>query len=823
MLRFKFSRMPPLCAVVMVLFMVASVGCMSGCGGGSVAGPYCGLIAEEDVAPIVGRVTEVEEGAGRLSYCAIEGERAVLAVHGTSDSWVVFGQDGDNAFATLEAITGGEGREIPGTEARVFSYLSTGNPVHPNGYAYWLEGRAGFAMYTVVAEDADESTVAALEELVIKYAPQVLDGVDSRADDPGPNWNDPTDAAPSAEPTAFATAEQTAAVAATADSLDRARSDAEEVKNAGPDELLELMNGSVAEHQNDEVYAAAFADAMGPESMAELAYTINQLRLQQTENLPAYDPSDPDTEYATRRQRTDDAWLSAQAALSICFGTATHSSAWTPQHRSDYAKKLSGLVTDEDYPYYMPLGFNLLLEGANRSATNILTGAPTTAGGVFNHYFLQDLGYAIRAHEQSRDGLPAWQSQRMKASPPEGSVGDWDPMAGILTAMGRQPDAALDFLAPPVDDRATEQTVEVDVTTWEWLKGRDWDSAGFEALTAAFAGASEHRQLTTGTKDERAAWITEQAAVDMAGRKDGLWTGTSRQNTAVVLANSMQEVDEAANNTENSNEDSAFNANLSAGWEGYHPNEVRSLLQETLKDDIALQTVSAAAGRYTSLRLDDALNTLPADSDDLEDAGKSTLKGASALIVQKLYPDGRLLGYIQGAAEKGRGAEGEQLDATSQMLLNAFDDGVYSTADTVAGAAGPAWGGTARHTARAYTAAALQNPTVGAPGRTDVQELGMSEAVRRHFLAEVYAKLDERGLLPPGAYENPDGRRYTYAWMKQDSTGRPRLDAVVLSSDSGNMLQFASWLLDPDLSGVTIRDGVPAVDAFEAGHDAGGA
>ena len=99
----------------------------------------------------------------------------------------------------------------------------------------------------------------------------------------------------------------------------------------------------------------------------------------------------------------------------------------------------------------------------------------------------------------------------------------------------------------------------------------------------------------------------------------------------------------------------------------------------------------------------------------------------------------------------------------------------------------------------------------------------MSEAVRRHFLAEAYAKLDERGLLPPGAYENPDGRRYAYAWMKQDSTGRPRLDAVVLSSDSGNMLQFASWLLDPDLSGVTIRDGVPAVDAFEAGHDAGGA
>ncbi|WP_146750873.1 DUF6571 family protein [Actinomyces sp. Z5] len=767
-------------------------------------------------------MTEVEEGVSGVFYCSIEGERAVLAVHGTSDSWVSFGQDGDNAFTTLESISGGEGREIPGTDARVFSYLGP-HPKHPDAYAYWLEGRAGFTMYTVVAEDADESTVAALEELVINYAPQVLDGVASRADDPGPNWNDPTDADPSAEPTAFATAEQTAAVAASADSSDRARSDAEDAKNAKPDELLELIHGSVADHQNDEVYAAAFADAMGPEGMAELAYTINQQRQQQAENLPTYDPNDPDAEYATRWQQTDYAWLSAQATLSICFGTATSSSAWTPHHRSDYAEKLSGLVTDEDQPYYMPLGFNLLLKGANRSATNILTGAPATAGGVFNDYFLQDLGSAVRAHERAGDDLPEWQLQRMKASPPEGTVGDWDPMTGILTAMGRQPDAALEFLASPVDDRAIEQTVVVDGTTWEWLKGREWDSSGFEALTAAVAGASEHRRLTTGTKDERAAWITEQAVVDMAGHKGSLWSDASRQNAAAVLANSMQEIDEAANGAQRSAEASGFNASMPAGWEEGHRYEVRSLLQETLKDDIALQTVSAAAGRYTSLRLDDALEMLPADSDGSEDSEKSNLKKASSLIVQKLYPDGRLLGYIQGAAEKGRGDEGEQLDATNQMLLNAFDDGVYSTADTVAGAAGPAWGGMARQSAQSYTVAALQNPIVGAPDRSDVQEFGISEAVRRHFLVEAYSKLDERGLLPAGAYENPDGRRYTYAWMKQDSTGLPKLDVAVLLFNSGNIPQFASWLLDPDLSGVTIRDGVPAVDAFEVGHDAGGA
>ncbi|SHE25415.1 hypothetical protein [Actinomyces glycerinitolerans] len=211
MLQFKFSRVTSLLAVVTVVLVVASVGCASGCAGDSVAGPYCGLIAEEDVTPIVGRVTEVEEGSDGVFYCSIEGERAVLAAHGTADSWVAFGRGGNNAFTTLEAIAGGEGREVPGTDARVFSYVFGSGTESANAYAYWLEGRAGFAMYTVIAEDADESTVAALEELVIKYAPQVLDGVASRTEDPGPNRYIPDASVPSGRLSADGTAASSAA------------------------------------------------------------------------------------------------------------------------------------------------------------------------------------------------------------------------------------------------------------------------------------------------------------------------------------------------------------------------------------------------------------------------------------------------------------------------------------------------------------------------------------------------------------------------------------------------------------------------------------
>ncbi|WP_147681242.1 DUF6571 family protein [Actinomyces ruminicola] len=592
-------------------------------------------------------------------------------------------------------------------------------------------------------------------------------------------------------------------------SVVQAEIDAEKAKNADPDELLDLMNGSVADHQNDEVYAAAFADALGPEGMADLAYRIDKDRQYKLENFPDYDPNDPDTDYGTRWDKTNDAWLSAQATLSICFGTATNSSAWTPQHRADYAEGLAELVTDEDQPYYLPLGFNLLLEGANRTAANTadLGGEVTQAGGVFNKYFLQDLGHAVEAHEKTCEGNPAWQSQRMKASPPEGAVGDWDPMAGILTAMGRQPDAALDFLAPAVDDRATEQTVAVDGTTWEWLKGRDWDSAGFEALTAAVAGASEHRQLTTGTKDERAAWITEQAVVDMAGRKGSLWTDTSRQNAAVVLANSMQEVDEAASEAQRNSQRSPFNASMPAGWGEKHDEEVRSLLQETLKDDVALQTVSDAAGRYASARMDSALDALPEDA-STEDA----YKRAS----QTGYSNGCLIGYIQGAAEKGRGDAAAEKDATNQMILNAFGKGLSFIPGPQSAVVSKALS-----IAESYALDAAGDALPSNAQQTQDDAVTMQKQAMRRILAESYVKLDERGYLPPEAYLDYENNYYEDSWMKRDVRGDMHLDGEVLLSDPENIEQFMGWIEDDWDIDSALGDTLLGLDGFEDGAKMG--
>ncbi|MDU0347434.1 DUF6571 family protein [Actinomyces sp. MRS3W] len=594
-------------------------------------------------------------------------------------------------------------------------------------------------------------------------------------------------------------------------SVVQAEIDADKAKNATGDELLELMNGSVADRRDDEVYAAAFADAMGPEAMADLAYRIDQQRQSLAETVPAYDPDDPDTDYVIRWQQANDAWLSAQATLSICFGTATSSSAWTPQHRSEYAEGLAELVTDESQPYYMPLGFNLLLEGAGRTAANTVEvdGEAVQAGGEFDKNFLLDLGYAMQEHEQSRDGLPIWQIQRMKTTSSEGTVGDWDPMAGILTAMGRQPAAALDFMAPPVDARATEETVEVDDGTLEWLKGRDWDSTSFEAFTAAFAGASEYRQKTPGTTDERAAWLTEQAVVDMAGRKSGLWTDVSRQNAAVVLANSMQEVDEAANGAVRSGESSEFNAYMPAGWEERNEEAIRSLLQETLKDDVALETVSDAAGRYTSLRLDSSLDALGEDA---------SYADAFNQVSQTRYSDGRLLGYIQGAAEKGRGDAAAQQDGTNQMILDAFGKGLSLIPGPQSPLIGKAMG-----IAESYALDAAGDALPDYSQQAQDEAIDMQDEVKQRLLAEAYIKLEQRDLLPEGAYENKDGNPYVGydRWMSPGDSVGQRIDAEALFSDPDNMAEFNGWIQDDsDLAGVSsgARD---SGDGFDDGLNLG--
>lgn len=604
-------------------------------------------------------------------------------------------------------------------------------------------------------------------------------------------------------------------------SMVQATIDANESQNASPEDLLNLANGSMVDHENDYVYAAVFADTLGPEKMAELAYTLEYMRQQETMNLPEYDPADPDTDYGTRWDRTNQSWLSAQATLSTMFGTATTSPAWKPDHREQYAHDFASLVTEENPSPSAVLGFNYLLTGADRSAVNVIevNGGARQSGGIYDTNFLLTVARDVQAHEQASGGYPSWRQAQglggMNAYPGTTS-GSWDPMTGVLTAMGRKPSVALEYLAPATDDYASEKTVEVDDSTMEWLRSRDWDSTSFEAYTAALGGASTLRQPTSETTDERAAWLSEQAVVDLSGRKDGtfskLWSGVSRRNAGMVLASSIQEVDEAANEAEREGDSSTFNASLPAGWRNSHDNEVRTLLQETLKDDAALRTVSDAAGRYASLRTEAALSDLDSSTTSYGDAYNH--------IAQKGYANGSLLGYVQGAAEKGRGAEAAELDALNATVLDAFGKGL----SFVPGPQTP-WISTASEIAKSYALDAARGTLSSHVERVQKESISMQDEVEQRMMAETYDALDHHGYLPDGAYVDKDGNPYAdggySAWMGRDEDGNLRIDAKALLSNPDSLRQFNGWIQDdPDLSGAS-SDALRAKDGFDEGVERG--
>lgn len=292
----------------------------------------------------------------------------------------------------------------------------------------------------------------------------------------------------------------------------------------------------------------------------------------------------------------------------------------------------------------MPYGFNLALSGADHSAANtiVVGDSTTTAGGTFDVNFLLTLARDVQVHETESDGRPAWRGRYMDAATANptmtAGVGAWDPFTGILTAMGRQPQAALDYLAPATDYGATEQAVKMDSSTLDWLKGRDWDATSLEGLTSAYAGVSTFREPSTATTDERAAWLTEQAAVDLAGREDGLlvplWSATSRQNTAIMLANSMVDVDAAARGTTPDGQTEFLQAQ-GPTWSMARQEVVTTLVQEVGTDDVALSTLGEAAGRYSAERQAAAV------------AGDGATISSVATDTEQ---NARLAGYLMGAA-----------------------------------------------------------------------------------------------------------------------------------------------------------------------------
>ena len=412
---------------------------------------------------------------------------------------------------------------------------------------------------------------------------------------------------------------------------------------------------------------------------------------------------------------------------------------------------------------------------------------------------------------------------------PEGTPQDmiahrasYDPLPAVLTAVTRTPATVLDVLAPslPGADPSTlgpsgrgreshgvdayrgavpgpsgrsygdrEQFPWVDGSLWAWVAARAQGSgpACLEALTAAVASASTLRYrsaaptLQPNPYEARAAWLTEQAVVTLAGVDTTAWTPTARRAAAVMLANSIGDIDDTASGTAYKDRYTSFDELLPVAWHDRRGRELGALLQDVLTDDVALTTVSRAAGVLTTRRLVvTARKTDPGT--DLREAYGALLGGTRS--------SARLYGYIYATCAAARQAGVDEAGPAAGIMLAALEQGMDSATDPPFSWQPPSG-----------LADFSQKSPVGL-----VSDLnGLTQKVAVRLTLEVIGALDSSHLIPQDAYTLGDGRP-VYDWITKDGSNVWHLDRQEAVADPRGLSVWFQGICDPQRIYPVIRE-----------------
>ena len=381
----------------------------------------------------------------------------------------------------------------------------------------------------------------------------------------------------------------------------------------------------------------------------------------------------------------------------------------------------------------------------------------------------------------------------------------YDPLAAVLTAAARRPQMVLDVLAPPVSGadpstlgpsrRDTVRRVlatRVDGSLWAWVAARAQEAgpACLEALAAAVAAASTLRYRPTAPRtnpyEEQAAWLTEQAAITLAGVDATAWTPRARRAAAVVLANSVGDLWDVATGGVYARGYQSFYRSLPVAWSGRHDVEVTALLREVLRDDSALAVLSRAVGVLAARHLLSAALTARAPGSWAQ-AKDSPWKAAHAWLLVVAGRGATLEGYLYSACVTGRGVGEDEESPAAGVALTALDQGLdLHGLDLHAPWRPPA---TPAQAARAVT---------GGPSLTS-RDLG--DSVAYDLYHTLLLVMDRTRLLPDEAYlEPPDPfedetddqppRPWNADWMYQDDQGHWHLDPDRAGDDPDG---FRTW------------------------------
>ena len=359
-----------------------------------------------------------------------------------------------------------------------------------------------------------------------------------------------------------------------------------------------------------------------------------------------------------------------------------------------------------------------------------------------------------------------------------------DSVDEALTAIGDDPDAALEYLVPEEDGNVDEDGVwvpgQTTVDRWTMLTSRDWGkhAPGLDALTAVTGAASSFRNRAPSetdpdvpaTADARATYACGRAMSYFGGegftKKD--FTDTMKRNLAVVAANSSQDVSTVA-------EDGALGADATSA--GLAATDIASLIYRFGDNQDAMTTLATGLGQYHHNAIQEAMNDPDANENGLRYGYRQAAASSSYL---------QTLSELRFADDKKQDSEEQTTTVdTSLSVLNAVSAaGLTALTD---GAAAPMLAFT--------TGSTIAKPLISSQV-TDA--LGTSTGDPYTGLrAQSYAAGLNYGLFSTDS--DKGGRRAidaarSHSWYHEDEDGNPAIDTAALTGDQAS--DAVTWMND---------------------------
>ena len=358
---------------------------------------------------------------------------------------------------------------------------------------------------------------------------------------------------------------------------------------------------------------------------------------------------------------------------------------------------------------------------------------------------------------------------------------DWhsfDPMTGVLKAMGGNPDAALGYLAPAGGDGS------VDTSRIDDLSARDWDEEGLSGFTAALAAGSSLRTSEGDDQAARATSLADYGIHDLAQNTNAKnYTDGTKSHIGVLLANCSAEVQEVfikGNVTDVDRSDASE-------FDAASIDDIKTLTYRVIDNPNAARTMSTGLAGYARRCSAEGIAVHEGDP-----------AGQTNSIRMAYTNNAQAMGYLSGMADQ----KAEDLNASARDKANENVSTAKTAATaffTVAGAAlgsaggpvGAVAGGTAGKAAWAAGSSFL-SPVVADAVTPDAQSVDPSvdADIDSAVWAAAVRDAADTDLIDQAELAKADS---DYDWITQDpDTGRYTIDLD--GADAQTYRSVTDWI-----------------------------